>query len=120
MSEVTHMKINKLCILGDERPCEEEHVSALYCHRHFFEEVEGLLYFTCDFRDSPASFCDELACLVVHCSSCFYGDRCEDVRLGYVIIIIIIFFVFFSPASTKPAGLKIIWLWENCLVEVGF
>ena len=53
-----------------------------------------------------SGFCDELACLVVYCSSCFYGDRCQDVRLGYVgilhtscillllIIIILLFLVF--------------------------
>ena len=83
-----YVDLKKLCILGDERPCEAENVSAVYCHGHLLEEVDGLFHFTCDFRDSPTNFCDELACLVVHCSSCFYGDRCEDVRLGYVGILL--------------------------------
>ena len=52
VSEVTHMQIKKLCILSDERPCEAEHVSALYCHGNLLEAVDGLLHFTCDFRDS--------------------------------------------------------------------
>ena len=33
-------------MLDDERPCEAEHVSALYCRGHLLEEVDGLLHFT--------------------------------------------------------------------------